>query len=257
MINWKRSILIFLIIFSGKSIFAKDLRVGIEAASKPFAYKTADDKLAGFDVDIANALCNELKMKCVFIEQDWKGIIPGLQTRKYDAIISSMSITEERKKAVDFTERYYHTPPRLIAKLSNKLAGTPESLKGKKVGVLQGSTQEIYAQEIFKKAGANIISYTSQNEVFLDLKAGRIDATLVDSVQGHDGFLVNDTKKEFGFTGPVFNDPKIFGHGAGIALRKGEDELKLKLNLAIKTIRSNGVYKKIQDKYFDFDVYGI
>ena len=255
--NWKKIVLIILINVISSSIFAKDLRVGIEASSKPFAYKTADDKLVGFDVDIANALCNEIKMKCIFVEQEWKGIIPGLQTRKYDAIISSMSITDERKKAVDFTERYYHTPPRLISKLSNKLAGTPESLKGKKVGVLQGSTQEIYANEIFKKEGAIIISYGSQNEVFLDLKAGRIDATLVDSVQGTDGFLINDIKKEFGFIGPVFNDPKIFGHGAGIALRKGEDQLRLKLNLAIKAIRANGVYKKIQDKYFNFDVYGI
>jgi arginine/ornithine transport system substrate-binding protein len=238
------------------SLFAKDLRVGIEAASKPFAFKSSDDKLVGFDVDIANALCEQLKMKCVFIEQEWKGIIPGLQTRKYDAIISSMSITEDRKKSVDFTDKYYHTPARLIAKNSKKIAGTIESLKGKKVGVLQGTTHEIYANQILKNAGVSVVSYSSQNEVFLDLKAGRLDATLVDSSQGREGFLSFAENKEFGFIGPVFDDPKIFGFGSGIAIRKGENELRQKLNEAIKVIRTNGVYKKIQLKYFDFDIYG-
>ena len=248
--------ILFTIIIPTQNIWAKDLRVGIEASSKPFAYKTSDDKLVGFDVDIANAICNELKMKCVFIEQEWKGIIPGLQTRKYDAIISSMSITDERKKVVEFSDKYYETPSRLIAKLSNKLSGKPDSLKNKKIGVLQGSTQEDYAHAVFQKSGANIVSYSSQNEVFLDLKAGRLDATLVDEVQGKESFLINDSKKEFGYVGPRFNDYKIFGYGAGIAIRKGEMDLKQKINEALKTIRNNGVYKKIQNKYFDFDVYG-
>ncbi len=251
-----RTLFILVIFISGLNINAANLRVGIEASSKPFAYKTSDDKLAGFDVDIANAICAELKTKCSFIEQEWKGIIPGLLTRKYDAIISSMSITEERKKSVDFTSKYYQTPPRLIAKLSSKLAGTPESLAGKKVGVLQGSTQEAYANEIFKKAGANVVSYATQNEVFLDLKAGRLDATLVDSVQGQESFLATDTKKEYAFVGPVYKNERIFGQGAGIAVRKGEAELRDRINVAIQTIRNNGTYKKIQDKYFDFDVYG-
>jgi arginine/ornithine transport system substrate-binding protein len=167
-----------------------------------------------------------------------------------------MSITDERKKSVDFTDKYFHTPSRLIAKTSNKLAGTADSLKGKKIGVLQGSTQETYANEVFKKAGVNINTYSSQNEVFMDLKAGRIDATLVDVVQGRGSFLATESGIGFEFVGPLFNDSKIMGYGAGIAMRKGENELREKLNAAIKTIRSNGVYKKIQDKYFDFDVYG-
>jgi arginine/ornithine transport system substrate-binding protein len=254
--NVKISLVIFLLCSFSESLLAKDLRIGIEAASKPFAFKSSDDKLVGFDVDIANALCDQLNVKCVFVEQEWKGIIPGLQTRKYDAIISSMSITEERKKSVDFTDKYYHTPARLIAKLSRKIAGTPASLKDKKVGVLQGSTHEVYANEVLKKSGSIIIAYTSQNEVFLDLKSGRIDATLVDSTQGKEGFLTLESNKEFGFIGPVFDDPKIFGFGAGIAIRKGENDLRLKLNAAIKAIRTNGIYKKIQIKYFDFDVYG-
>lgn len=248
--------LILVLAIWGSVCIARDLRVGIEASSKPFAFKTADDKLVGFDVDIANALCTEIKVKCVFVEQEWKGIIPGLQTRKYDAIISSMSITDERKKAVDFTDKYYHTPSRLIAKLNNKLGSNQYDLKGKKIGVLQGSTQEIYANEVFKKAGSSVMAYSSQNEVFLDLKAGRIDSTLVDVVQGRDSFLITDSGKGFGYVGPVFDDTKIMGYGAGIAVRKGENDLREKLNAAIKTIRTNGVYKKIQGKYFDFDVYG-
>ncbi|WP_137937426.1 ABC transporter substrate-binding protein [Chitinivorax sp. B] len=234
----------------------KTIRIGLEAAYKPFTYKTPDGKLAGFDVDIANALCAQMKAKCTFVEQDWDGIIPALNARKFDAIISSMSITEERKRAVEFSEKYYHTPSRLIAKNDKKLAGTPESMKGKKIGVLRGSTQEQYAADIYGRAGAQVVPYGSQNEVFLDLKSGRIDTTLVDSVVGKVDFMDTPAGKDYGFVGPVLDDPKYIGFGAAVAVRKADADLRDQFTAAIKAIRSNGVYKQVQGKYFDFDVYG-
>ncbi|HXH02547.1 MAG TPA: ABC transporter substrate-binding protein [Candidatus Competibacteraceae bacterium] len=234
----------------------KELRVGLEAAYEPFTYKTADGQLTGFDVDIANALCEELQVKCTFVEQDWKGIIPALNAKKYDAIISSMSITEERKKAVDFTEKYYNTPARLVARADAGLDGSPTGLKGKKIGVLKASTHEKYAQKAYAPAGATVVPYESTQQVYLDMVAGRVDATVADSVEVSVGFLKKPEGQGFAFVGGPLQDEAIFGQGAGIAVRKGDTALRDRLNAAIQAIRANGKYQAIQDKYFDFDVYG-
>ena len=122
----------------------KDLKVAIDPTYEPFTFKTADGKPTGFDVDIATALCEQIKRKCVFVEQVWDGLIPGLNAKKYDVTISSMSITDDRMKEVDFTDKYYNTPSRIVVKKSVKFTDAA-SIKGKKIGVLKGSTQEKYA----------------------------------------------------------------------------------------------------------------
>jgi arginine/ornithine transport system substrate-binding protein len=240
------------------SAAAKDwneIRIGVDPAYKPFTYKTDDGRLAGFDIDIARALCDQLKAKCTFIEQTWDGIIPALNARKFDAIISSMSITDDRRRAVDFTDRYYNTPTRIVAH-AGSISGLPESLKDKRVGVLKASVQETYAKQVLAPAGATVVSYDTQEQVYLDLKSGRLDATVADAVESSEGFLKTADGRGFGFVGPELTDPKIFGYGAGIAVRKADTDLRDKFNAAIKTIRSNGTYKKINDSYFTFDVYG-
>lgn len=234
----------------------KEVRIGLEASYKPFTYKTEKGELTGFDVDVAKALCAEMKVKCTFVEQAWDGIIPGLNTNKYDAIISSMSITEERKRAVDFSDKYYHTPSRVVARLDAKLNGTPASLKGKKVGVLKASTQEKYALKYLQPAGATVVPYDNQNQVYLDLNSGRLDATVADIVETSEGFLKTPQGKGYGFAGADLKDEAIFGQGAAVAVRKADQDLKARFNAAIKAIRANGVYKKVNDKYFAFDVYG-
>ncbi len=234
---------------------AADLKVAIDPTYEPFTYKTADGKPTGFDVDIAEALCAQIKRKCVFVEQVWDSMIPGLQARKYDVIISSMSITEERKRVVDFTDKYYSTPSSVVVKAGTAYSG-PASLKGKKIGVLKGSTQEKYALGELKPAGVEVIPYEAQDQVYLDIKAGRLDGTVADKVEVNGGFLRKDEGKGYAFVGPELREQKYFGDGIGVALRKGQTDLKNQLNGAIKAIRSNGTYDKIAKKYFDFDVYG-
>lgn len=234
----------------------KPLRIGIEAAYPPFAFKTPDGQIAGFDYDIGNALCEEMKVKCQWIEQEFDGLIPALKVRKFDAVLSSMSITEDRKKSVDFTSKYYATPAKLAMKAGSELKDPLVDLKGKKIGVQRSSVYDRYATDVFAPAGAEVVRYSSQNEVFLDLQAGRLDATLADSVNIDDGFLKTDAGKGFAFVGPNFTDVKYFGEGQGIAVRKGDQALLDKINAAIAAIRANGTYKQVQDKYFDFDVYG-
>jgi arginine/ornithine transport system substrate-binding protein len=206
-------------------------------------------------VDIASALCEQIKRKCVFVEQGWDSMIPGLMARKYDVIISSMSITEDRLKQIDFTDKYYNTPSRVVTKKDVKYTG-PASIKGKKIGVLKASTQEKYAMGELKPVGVEVVSYEAQDQVYLDIKAGRLDGTVADHVEVTGGFLSKPEGKDFELKGDELFITKYFGIGAGIGLRKGQDALKGELNTAIKAIRGNGTYKKINDKYFKFDVYG-
>ena len=233
----------------------KKVRIGVEGAYPPFSEVTADGKLVGFDIDIANALCAEMKVECELITQDWDGIIPALNARKYDAIIASMSITPERKEKVDFTGKYYNTPAKFVRKKGSGIEITEEGLKGKTVGVQRATTHDNFVTEVYGGA-AEVKRYGTQDEAYLDMVAGRLDLLLADSVAMDDGFLQTEAGKDYEFVGPDFNDPKYFGDGAGIALRKGEDDLRQMFNAAIEAIRANGTYKAIQDKYFDFDVYG-
>jgi arginine/ornithine transport system substrate-binding protein len=228
----------------------KDLKVAIDPTYEPFTFKQ-NGKPTGFDVDIANALCEQIKRKCVFVEQGWDSMIPGLMARKYDVVISSMSITEDRLKQIDFTEKYYNTPSRVVTKKDVKYTG-PASLKGKKIGVLKASTQEKYALGELKPVGVDVVSYEAQDQVYLDIRAGRLDGTVADHVEVTGGFLSKPEGKDYELKGDELFIPKYFGTGAGIGLRKGQDALKNELTAAIKTIRGNG----INDKYFKFDVYG-
>ena len=233
----------------------KKVRVGVEGAYPPFSEVTADGKLVGFDIDIANALCEEMKVECELITQDWDGIIPALQARKYDAIIASMSITPERKEKVDFTKKYYNTPAKFVRKKGSGIEITKESMKGKAVGVQRATIHDNFVTEVYGDA-VEVKRYGTQDEAYLDMVAGRVDLLLADSVAMDGGFLQTEAGKDFEFVGPDFSDPKYFGEGAGIAVRKGEEDLLNMLNQAIDAIRANGKYKAIQDKYFDFDVYG-
>ncbi|MGF1592522.1 MAG: ABC transporter substrate-binding protein [Kiloniellaceae bacterium] len=233
----------------------KKVRIGVEGAYPPFSEVTADGQLVGFDIDIANALCAEMKVECELITQDWDGIIPALQARKYDAIIASMSITPERKERVDFTKKYYNTPAKFVRKKGSGIEITKESMAGKVVGVQRATIHDNFVSDVYGGT-VEVKRYATQDEAYLDMVAGRVDLLLADSVALDGGFLQTDAGKDYEFVGPDYNDPQYFGEGAGIAVRKGESELLGKLNAAIEAIRANGTYKAIQDKYFDYDVYG-
>ncbi len=232
-----------------------ELRVAIDPTYEPFTFKTADGKPTGFDVDIAEALCAEIQRQCTYVEQVWDGMIPGLIAQKYDLIISSMSITEERQQVVDFTNKYYSTPSRIVVKTGTEFTDLA-SLKGKRIGVLKSSTQEAYAMGELAPVGVNVVPYEAQDQVYLDINSGRLDGTVADSVEVTGGFLSKPEGAGFAFVGPALAQEKYFGTGIGIALRKGEDELRNQLNAAIAAIRANGTYEIINKKYFDFDVYG-
>ena len=228
-----------------------EIRIATEGAYPPFNFTDTDGSLKGFDVDIANALCEEMKAKCAILAQDWDGIIPGLMANKYDAIIASMSITEERKQQIDFTNKYYTTPLAVVAPKDAGLKGVSvEDLEGKSVGAQASTTQANYATDVYEKAGIDVKLYPTQEEAASDLQNGRIDALISDKFVVAD-WLNNDGKDCCVMIGDVPGTETE----AGIGIRKGEDELKERFNKAIDAIVANGTYGRIVANYFPFDIY--
>jgi arginine/ornithine transport system substrate-binding protein len=195
-----------------------------------------------------------MKVQCSMVTLEFDAMIGALNAKKIDAIVASMSITEERMKLVDFSDKYYHTPARLVVKNNSGLTPTPEGMKGKRIGVQKGTTYDAFVSSQFTQS--TIVRASSQEAVYKDLVAGRIDAVLVDSVNASTGFFKTPEGRDFGFAGQVYLSPRHFGYGAGVAVRKTDGELKKRFNEAIAAIRANGTYKRLNDKYFDFDVYG-
>ncbi|ALT77598.1 MAG: lysine/arginine/ornithine ABC transporter substrate-binding protein [Burkholderiaceae bacterium] len=231
----------------------KKIRIGVEGAYPPFSEVGADGKLKGFEIELVQAYCAEMKAECTLVQQDFDGLIPALQARKVDAIFASVSITDERKKAIAFSNPYYNTPGRFVAKAGAKFDLSPAGLKGKKIGVQSATIHEAYAAAIFKQS--EIVRYQTQDQVFLDLKSGRIDMTLADTPAADFGFLKKPEGKGFAFIGPDYDDVKYFGVGSGVGMRKADEAtLAKKFNAAIAAAQANGTFKKLNDKYFDYDI---
>ncbi|KAA8677097.1 ABC transporter substrate-binding protein [Vibrio gigantis] len=231
----------------------KTVRFGIEGAYPPFSWTEADGSLKGFDVDMANALCTEMQVKCKIVAQDWDGIIPSLLARKYDAIIAAMSITEERKKKIDFTGKYALIPNKFIAK---KGAGLNfDDLSGQKIAVQRATTHDKYLTDNYGDT-VEIVRYGSFDEAYLDLANGRVAAVLGDASALEEGVLNKAGGEAYEFVGPSLTDPKWFGEGFGIALRKQDKDLTKQLDAAILSLREKGIYQDIAAKYFNYDVYG-
>jgi len=234
----------------------KTLRIGTDPTYAPFEMKNAQGQLVGFDIDLANEICKRMETKCTFVESDFDALIPSLKAKKIDAIISSLSITEKRQQEIAFSEKLYAANSRLIAPKGSKIQPTLESLKGKTIGLLQGTTQETYANDNWRPKGITVTPYANQDLVYQDLTAGRIDAAFQDEVAASEGFLKQPAGKDFAFAGPSVKDKKYFGDGTGIGLRKDDTELKAAFDKALAEMRKDGTYDKFAKKYFDFNVYG-
>ena len=221
------------------------LRIATEGAYPPFNSVDANCQLVGFDVDIAKALCAEMKANCEIVAQDWDGIIPALVANKYDAIIASMSITDERKQSIDFTNKYYSNYLAVIAP-SGGVTG-PSDLNRKTVGAQRSTLASQWAEDQLM-GRASIKLYDTQTAAYADLQAGRLDAMVSDIYPAMDwltsvsGFQLAGEKIDI-------NDQ------IGIGIRQNEAGLKAAFNAAIDAIRTNGVYAEINAKYFSADIY--
>ena len=237
-----------------------NLRIAMDATYPPFESTDTEGKIVGFEADLAQAVCQELKARCTLVNQDWDGIIPGLLGKKYDLIMSSMTITKDRARTVSFTDRYFRTPQRLIALKGSTLQFTAAALKGKHIGVQRGTTADTYLSRFWASKGLEVVRYQSQDNAYADLVNGRLDATFQDELQAEASFLKSDTGKPFAFAGRSINgdndaEREVLGSGAGLAVRKEDKELLAKLNKALAAVRANGTFKKLSVQYFGRDIY--
>ena len=231
------------------------VRIGVEANYPPFSQMSPDGKFSGFDIDIANAICADMKAECTMVAQEWDGMMPALNAKKFDMIVASMSITEERKKNADFSDSYYDIPSTWIAKTGAFKTVDAAALKGKKIIVTRNTPRAAYIQANFKDS--EILLVAKEAEVTMELAAGRGDIGFGSSLAATAAFLKSPEGKAFSRTGaPITLGGAKDGGGVGIAMRKGEDTLKTKVNASLKNITANGVYKTINDKYFDVNIRG-
>jgi polar amino acid transport system substrate-binding protein len=230
-----------------------DLKFGVAAEPyPPFSSKDASGKWVGWEIDLMNAVCAKMNEKCELVEVAWDGIIPALTSKQIDVIWSSMSITGERKKTIDFTNFYYNTPTVIIGPKNGDVDITPEHLKGKTLGAQVSTIHEKYLQKYYG-AGSEIKTYQTQDEANNDLAAGRLDYVQADG-SALEAFL----KTEQGqacceMKGQVPEDKEILGEGVGGGIRKEDTQLKEKLNAAIGELAKSGELQKITENYPDLN----
>jgi polar amino acid transport system substrate-binding protein len=236
---------------------AQTVKVGIAAEPyPPFASPDASGAWVGWEVDLIGAVCAAAALECEIVPVAWDGIIPSLTSGQIDAIMASMSITEERMKTIDFSDKYYNTPTVIVGPKGMAMTPDAAGLAGKIIGVQVATVHEAYAQKHFAGAAAEIKIYQTQDEANQDLVAGRIDATQADSI-ALDAFLATPEGTACCESkGPVADDPAVLGLGVGVGLRKGEDALKAKFNEGIAKVLADGTYDKISAPYFASSIYG-
>ena len=244
-------------LLTSTSIFAKDwskIRIVTEGAYPPFNYVNKSGELEGFEIDLIKAFCEELKAKCSLAFQNWDGIFPALLAHKYDAVIASVSITEERKKRFYFSEKYFDTPTRFVAK-KGKFNAKNFDANGKKLGVQRATIFHEFLDANFPNSKIKL--YGTIDEALLDLKTDRLDVVMSDGLQLLDGFLNKPDGKDYEFVGKVYTDPKWFGAGIGVVVHLNNKDLAHKFNEAITSLREKGIYQKISKKWFGVDIYNV
>jgi polar amino acid transport system substrate-binding protein len=233
----------------GTTAAKADLVFATDAAPyPPFTSQNAAGEWEGWEYELLQALCAEMKEKCTLIPIAWDGIIPALLEKKMDGIFGSMSINDERKKQIDFSDMYYNSASVIIGPKGGDKNIAPEAFKGKTIGVQGATTHANYAEKYFLPAGATIKPYKGQDEANADLAAGRVDVVQADGVT-LGSFLASAEGACCEVYGAVPVDIAILGPGVGVGLRKEDTALKDKINAAIKALSANGTFETLTAKY--------
>lgn len=220
------------------------IRFATEASYAPFETVNEKNEIVGFDVDLAMAMCEKIKAECTFTNQSFDSLIPSLKYKRFDALMAGIDVTPDRQKQVDFTNTYYDNSAVFVA-VKDKYTSI-DGLKGKKIGIQNGTTHQKFLMEQYKDM--EIVPYDSYQNAVLDLKNGRIDAVFGDTA------VINEWLKsstDLNTVGERVTDPNYFGTGLAIAVRKGNDELKGKLNNALDQVKADGTYDIIYAKWFE------
>jgi polar amino acid transport system substrate-binding protein len=230
------------------------LRIASEGARPPYNFLDNNNDLAGFEIDLGKELCGRMHLKCSFVQQDWDGMIPGLVSDHYDAIMAAMEITDERSQKIGFTKPYIRMPSAfVIAQGGEILDPSPQGLAGKTIGVEAGGPHEAYLRAVYQES--QLHTYATLEEAVLDLAQDRVDIAFGDKDAVMD-FLAN--RKEghcCRWLADIGRDPNYFGDGIAVGLRKEDGELKDLFDKAIDEVVADGTYARLRARYFDFEIY--
>jgi lysine-arginine-ornithine-binding protein len=238
--------------FSTSALAQDVVRIGVEGNYPPFSQVAPDGTLSGFDIDIANVICERMEVECTLVQQEWDGMIPALSANKFDMIVASMTITDERKQAVDFSDPYYDVPSRFVAAEGAFEGYSPEELAGKTIIVLRNSPRAKYLEATYPEN--EILAVDREPAVYLELAAGRGDIAFGSSVVSGEAFLNQPEGEGFAQVGETITLTDSVDGGVGIAFRKGDEELRTRVNEALAEIMEDGTYDKMAAAYFDFDI---
>jgi polar amino acid transport system substrate-binding protein len=233
------------------------IRFGIaEEPNPPFTVKDTTGAWTGWEVDIRDAICAKLNVTCEWVDTPWDELLGDLKAKRFDVVWSSLPITEDGRKSIAFTDRYYALPTAVAGLKASASIVTPEALRGKTIGVLATTAPLGYANRHFKGYVREIKVYQNQDDANQDLASGRIDAELGDALTLSSFLATEQGRQCCMLLGTVASDPKILGEGFAAGLRKADTDLRDRINTALKAVRQSGEYDAITRRYFAFDVYG-
>lgn len=238
---------------------ARDLKIGSECTYPPFNYRTPAGELAGFDIDVAREIGKRLGADLAFVCQPFDSMIPGLTSGKFDLILASLSITEDRKKSIDFSIPYRSSTAQFIAAKGSGLTPVttdgkpnPSALKGKTVAIQRSSTYERYMKDMYP--GVTVQLYDTVDNMLLDLTAKRVDLVFAGPIKLATDFLQKPRGEKYEFVGGEINDIAYFGPGVGVGVRKEDVKLRGEVDAALAAMIKDGAFKAINDKYWSFNV---
>jgi len=219
----------------------------------PFHFAMPDGSLAGFDIDMARAICEELKVQCTIQQRRFELLAAALNGDQGDALIAFLRVDAENRGRFDFTAPYYATPARFVARADAAFDSTPEGLAGKKIGVMQKSAHEAYLADFFPAVAR--VPYPSRPAIRSALRSGEIDAFFDDGIASQFWLLAPDTQNCCAFRGGPFTESRYFGEGVGIAVKKGNNTLRRALDYALDVLARNGTHTDLYLKYFPIGFY--
>jgi lysine-arginine-ornithine-binding protein len=258
MIRWLALAAAGSIALAGAANAQDTIRIGTEGAYPPYNFTDASGELVGFEIDMARELCERMDAECTFVAQDWDGIIPALINGRYDVIIAGMSITDERRERIAFTQGYVTTPAQFFTAADGPYAGletieeTIDALSGAVLGVQGGTIHQVFAES--EIPDADLRTYGTQEQLNLDLMAGRVDVGLADTTS-LDPFLDSEEGQGFTVTGPGLtgDDFPVFGEGVGVGARQGDEELIARFDAAICEMKEVGSLRELAIEWFGLD----
>ena len=256
----KFSLVLLSSFLSATLLFAETLRVGMECTYAPFNYKNSSGELLGYDVDVAKGVSRITGYDIEFVCQEWDGMIPALLANKFDLIIASMSITEKRMKSIDFSSPYRFSTGQIVGPKKKKMnlfnsngEPIPNNFNGIKVGLERATTYSDWFETVLP--GADVKLYDNNESLYLDLQNGRVDVIMTNPMKAYLKFLSKSEGSRFEFKSPVIDEEKFFGIGVGIGMRKGQADLKNKLNNALKYLINTGELETYAKKIFPFKLH--